>query len=225
MYEAIPSRYVPPPSGTPESRPGLPNHRLTRSGLQRSSFDQEYVNRLRDGDPATEQHFTAYFGELLLIKLRARLRHAQAIEDVRQETFVRVLTTIKTKKNLQCPERLGAFVNSVSENVLLELYRKNSVQRVVELNERYDPPDRRLSAESEMVTEERRQQVRKVLDELPAKDRNLLRMIFYEDVEADDICKSFRVDRNYLRVLVHRAKARFRECLLKQYAEAGQARA
>jgi RNA polymerase sigma-70 factor (ECF subfamily) len=225
MYEAIPSRDVPAPADSSESQSRFQSLRLTRSGLQRSSFDQEYVNRLRDGDPATEQHFTAYFGELLLIKLRARLRHAQAIDDVRQETFVRVLTAIKTKKCLQCPERLGAFVNSVSENVLLELYRKNSLHRVVELDERHDPPDRRRSAESEMVTEERRQQVRNVLAELPAKDRDLLRMIFYEDVEADEICRSFRVDRNYLRVLVHRAKARFRECLLKRYAEAGQAHA
>ena len=225
MYEAISSRDVPHPAGTTESRPGSQDLRPTRCGFQRSSFDQQYVDRLRNGDLATEQHFTAYFGELLLIKLRARLRHAQAIEDVRQETFVRVLTAIKTKNSLQSPERLGAFVNSVSENVLLELYRKNSLQRVVELDERYDPPDKRSSAESEMVTEERRQQVRKVLDELPAKDRDLLRMIFYEDVEADEICRSFRVDRNYLRVLVHRAKARFRECLLKRYAEAGHAQA
>jgi RNA polymerase sigma-70 factor (ECF subfamily) len=58
-----------------------------------------------------------------------------------------------------------------------------------------------------------------VLEELPAKDRELLRMVFYEDVDRAQICRSFRVDREYLRVLMHRAKTRFRECMQRRYAE------
>ena len=67
-----------------------------------------------------------------------------------------------------------------------------------------------------MVTEERRQQVRRVLDELPSNDRELLRMVFYEGIDRADICRKLHVEPEYLRVLVHRAKSRFRECLLKQ---------
>jgi RNA polymerase sigma-70 factor (ECF subfamily) len=52
---------------------------------------------LKDGDPETERHFTTYFGDLLLIKLRARLRNTQTIEDIRQETFLRVLSTLKPR--------------------------------------------------------------------------------------------------------------------------------
>src|SRR5215813_2041601 len=35
-------------------------------------FDKVYVDRLRDGEPSTEQHFVTYFGEILGIMLRAR---------------------------------------------------------------------------------------------------------------------------------------------------------
>ena len=76
-----------------------------------------------------------------------------------------------------------------------------------------------------MVTEERRQQVRRILEELPSNDRKLLRMIFYEGIDRAEICKQLHVEREYLRVLVHRAKARFRECLLKQRAAGDQAHA
>jgi len=210
MYEAMSSGDVSPPARTTESR--------ARRGLERSSFDYEYVRRLREGDPETERHFAAYFGELLLIKLRARLRHTQTIEDLRQETFLRVLTALKSANCLHSPESLGAFVNSVCNNVLFELYRRDSRQRTFEIHEQFDPPDHRANAESEMVTEERRQQVRNVMDELPAKDRELLRMVFYEGADRDEICRCFRVEREYLRVLVHRAKARFRECLVKRCA-------
>ena len=53
------------------------------------SFDESYLQRLRGGDFPTEQHFVDYFGQLLLIKLRSRLRSPQTVDDIRQETFVR----------------------------------------------------------------------------------------------------------------------------------------
>src|ERR1700722_8382893 len=82
------------------------------------TFDQDYVNRLTQGDVETERHFTHYFGELLVIKLRSRLHSSQSVEDVRQETFLRVLRVLRNKGGIRNPERLGGFVNSVCENVL-----------------------------------------------------------------------------------------------------------
>ena len=85
-----------------------------------------YIGRLVAEDSLTERHFTQYFGELLSLKLRGRLSSPAAIEDVRQETFVRVLTTLKQRGGLDRPETLGAFVNTVCNNVLFELYRSES---------------------------------------------------------------------------------------------------
>jgi RNA polymerase sigma-70 factor (ECF subfamily) len=222
MYESFSSRVD---SGfvADRSRDSARNEASLRRGPQWSSFDFEYVQRLKDGDPETEQHFTAYFGELLLIKLRSRLRHTQTIEDIRQETFLRVLSTLKTKNSLHSPQSLGAFVNSVANNLLFELYRNQSRQRTVEQDEQqFDVPDHHASAEAQMLTDERRRQVQRILDELPARDRDLLRMTFCEERDQDEICQTLHAGRKYLRVLLHRAKARFRECLRKEYALEGQ---
>ena len=62
--------------------------------------------------------------------------------------------------------------------------------------------------------------VRRTLEELPSKDRELLRMVFYEDIDRADICRNFRISPQYLRVLVHRAKARLREYWLERHGEA-----
>lgn len=191
--------------------------------LRRDSFDGEYVERLRAGDPTTEGHFASYFGELLRIKLYARYYQAHRVEDLRQETLLRVLTALKSKNCLRSPESLGAYVNSVCNNLLLESGRSDSRFPAVVLDEHFDAPGCQATAESEMVDEERRQQVRRVLDELPSKDRKLLRMLFYDEADRDEICRTFRVERQYLRVLVHRAKARFRECLMKQYPDGSHA--
>jgi len=60
------------------------------------------------------------------------------------------------------------------------------------------------------VTEQRKTQVRSVLDDLAAKDRLLLEAVFLEERDKDDVCRDFQVDREYLRVLLFRARQRFR---------------
>jgi RNA polymerase sigma-70 factor, ECF subfamily len=45
---------------------------------------------------------------------------------------------------------------------------------------------------------------------LSEKDRRLLRAIFFEEKDKAEICHEFGVDRDYLRVLLHRAKQSFR---------------
>jgi len=56
-------------------------------------------------------------------------------------------------------------------------------------------------AESELVTEERKTLVRRVLAGFgPAKERELLRMIFFEERDKEEVCRQLNVNREYLRV-------------------------
>lgn len=173
------------------------------------AFDEVYFRRLRDRDPVTEQHFVSYFSDLLQIKLRARLHSAQAVEDVKQETFVRVLSAIRSEAGIRSPERLGAFVNSVCNNVLLEHYRSNS--RADQMGEDASAiPDRVIDLDGLLVTKQTCQQVRRILARLPDKERRLLHAAFLEEKDRDQVCREFGVDRNYLRVLLHRAMQSFK---------------
>ena len=115
------------------------------------AFTREYVERLREGDPSTELHFVTYFDQLLRIKLRARMLASETVEDLRQETYIRVL-----------------------------------------------------------VTKQMKDRVRQVIEELPKKDRELLRAFFLEEKDKDEVCIKLGVDRDYFRVLLHRAKDKFR---------------
>src|SRR5580658_3337802 len=109
------------------------------TSLQLQSFDEPYVERLQEGDFRTQEHFVAYFTELIQLKLRSRLHSPQAIEDVRQETFARVFAALRSGK-LRQPDRLGAFVNSMCNNVLLEQYRMLSRNSPIEEEEQQELP-------------------------------------------------------------------------------------
>jgi RNA polymerase sigma-70 factor (ECF subfamily) len=183
--------------------------------LQRFEFDRAYIDRLVSGDAETETHFVRYFGDLLTMKLRSRLRSPALVEDARQETFRRVLTTLKERGGLASAGSLGAFVNSVCNNVLFECYRAGSkVQQLADDHDQVD--ERRPSADVGIMAAEQRERVRQALAELPDKEREILRWLFFEERDKDDICRELNVDRNYLRVLVHRAKAKFRDRFLQE---------
>lgn len=183
------------------------------SRLSRFNFDREYVDLLVAEDAETERHFTKYFGDLLSLKLGHRLRSPALVEDAKQETFVRVLTTLKQKGGLNSPEGLGAFVNSVCNNVLFELYRSDAKADQLD-DETEGPQDSGANVEATLIESEERRRVRQALLELPARERDLLRWLFFEERDKDDVCRELKIDRAYLRVLLHRAKLRFRQRLV-----------
>lgn len=181
------------------------------------AFDKLYVDRLRDGELSTEKHFVAYFGEILGIMLRARYLSPERVEDVRQETLTRVIATIRRDGGIRQPERFGAFVSATCKNVL----RENSRDWLKARTLGEDQPqiaDKVIDLEQALITEETKKRVREILDELRTRDRQLLRAIFLEEKDKDEICREFGVDREYLRVLLHRAKERFRAHFLREQA-------
>jgi RNA polymerase sigma-70 factor, ECF subfamily len=185
--------------------------------LQFQTFTSEYVKGLTKGDLETERHFVAYFAELLRIKLRKALCSPQAVDDIQQETFLRVLNVLRRKNGLANPEKLGAFVNGVCRDVLIEYYRsisRHGPSSEPDLDVAGPGPD----PEAECVNEERKRGVREILEQLPARDREILRLVFMEEKEKDEVCRICDVNRGYLRVLLHRAKNRFRDGAAKTNA-------
>jgi RNA polymerase sigma-70 factor (ECF subfamily) len=189
---------------------------LAETALQFRAFDAGYIEDLCAGDRATQEHFVGYFSELLHLKLRSRLQSPQAIEDVRQETFARVLATLRRENALRQPESFGSFVNTVCNNVLLEHYRSSS--RSKSLDEEGSPEPHATGADvvSVIAAKQLKAKVREILLELPLRDRSLLKAVFLEERDREDICREFGVDRDYLRVLLHRAKQVFKVEYLKR---------
>jgi RNA polymerase sigma-70 factor (ECF subfamily) len=187
---------------------------LGEPSVELFAFDRAYVERLRDGDLATEHHFVSYFEQLLSIKLRARTLAPETIDELRQETFSRVIAALRKQGGIRQPERLGAFVNSICNNVLLEFYQARSHTQPPE-DFHLQKTDKVLDLKGLLVTRESQEHIRRILGDLPKKDRQLLRAVFLEEKDKDEVCRSFGVDRDYLRVLLHRAKGKFRVLYLK----------
>jgi RNA polymerase sigma factor (sigma-70 family) len=183
------------------------------------AFDDDYLRRLRDGDSRVEQHFASYFGELIGLKLRRQVRTRQLVEDIRQETLCRVLRAVREKNEVADARKLGAFVCGVCHYTAIELTRGESKYQASE-HDFDECPGAAQDPDATLIDEQRRREVRKVLAKLENRDRNVLRAVFLEELSTQEVCRRFDVDPGYLRVLVFRAKARFRE----EYARGAGAR-
>ena len=184
-----------------------------KQGMQFFAFDESYVEKLRAGDAHIEAHFVNYFSELIRLKLRSRLNSKEAIEDVRQETFMRVLTLLRGKGGLRQPERLGPFVNSVCNHVLFEHYRSQKrTEATIDDEEDATIAGREPSALSLLEAKDTERVVRQILNRLPERDRRLLQSVLLEERNKDVVCAEFGITREYLRVLLHRAKQSFKSC-------------
>jgi len=186
---------------------------------ERFEFDADYVRRLTQGDPAVEEHFVRYFGVLLTGKLRLRLRSPTLVEDAKQETFMRVFATLRQKGGLTTPGGLGAFVNSVANNVLFETYRAQARHAPADDDDVEEAEESTASMEVRMLQNEQSSVIHQALSRLPQRERDLLNGLFIEEHDKDELCRRLNVDRTYLRVLLHRAKLHFRAVLEEEGIE------
>ena len=163
------------------------------SWMEFCAFDQSYVERLRAGDFRTQEHFAAYFGALIQVKMRSRRCSQEDIDDIRQETLSRVLKVLRSEGGLREPEKLGAFVNAICNNVRSEFYRSGLREGRVEDDVAVaEPPDTAPDALHQIMARDTRELVQQIVDELPERDRRILRKVMLEERDKDEVCDATR---------------------------------
>lgn len=179
-----------------------------------SLFDATYLQALADRNENIEQHLVAHFSRPLRAKLRTQLRSPELAQDACQETFLRIFNYFRSGKTLDNPANLPGFVHKVCHNIGLEFLR--SFTRHPQLAEDApEPMDASPGPEGQLVTEERKRIVQRILGDLPERDRELLRRVFLEEEDKDAVCAELEVDRGYLRVLLYRARLRMKTAWLQ----------
>ena len=170
----------------------------------------DYLLQLHHRVNEVEAHFAQFFGSLIVRDLRRRIRSPELIEDIRQETLLRVLVAVRTsERKLKNPERFVAYVMGVCNNVRRELTRAES-RHIYSCDDYSWLPDGRPSVETEIALKQLQSGVRRALRRIPEKGHNALSMVCLEERPRLDVCEQLGVDDSYLRVMLHRAKSQFR---------------
>jgi RNA polymerase sigma-70 factor (ECF subfamily) len=184
------------------------------------NFNRDYLERLRFGDFKTELGFIAYFSELIKIQVRSKTGSTNLLEDIGQEVFSRVFESIRTGRGVPQPEQLGAFVTSICNNVILESYRSSpATSRSKGAHSGGVMPRAENETGVVRISSSITAPVGRLLSELPERDRQIVQAMLAKNHDREQLYRQFGINRNYLNVLLRRAKERFIRLYLKAAAK------
>ena len=139
------------------------------------------------------------------------VRNVTVAEDLFQETFVKAIATIK-QGNYAESGRFGAWLTRIAHNLIIDSFRQDKGENVVS-NDEVEVAlfnDAELcddNIETEMVNEQVMKDVRKLICALPAVQREVVYMRYYQDL-------SFREIAHVTGVSINTALGRMRYAIL-----------
>ena len=155
------------------------------------------------------------FNEPDLERLRLKLRYkvlyhvgsgCPDADDLVQETLTRFVKASQ-RNQIRNAEEFGAFVNGVCRNVILEYRRRARREPLADP----DIPIRDAGVRPDAEIFEMRQAIDQGLAEMAERDRMILRRLYLEGKDKDEICREWNMSDAQFRVVLFRAKERFRK--------------
>jgi RNA polymerase sigma factor (sigma-70 family) len=170
--------------------------------------DTELVANIQKGQSESETAlYEKYSAKVYYLALRES-KSAQDAEDVRAETFLRVLLAIRGNQ-VRSPAALPGFIVGVTRNVLRELYARRSHAGTAD-----DPRVVEAAApslEKLFLDREAQQAVKRVIERLKPRERAVLRMHYYEELPTEEIAQRAAIAPERVRLVKSRALKHFRE--------------
>jgi RNA polymerase sigma-70 factor (ECF subfamily) len=152
--------------------------------------------------------------ERLRPKLRFRVAHELGfacadLDDVVQESLRRYLVSVQEAK-IRTPDAAGAFLNGICRNVISEYRRK--MFRDLPMPEVVPEPPAKTIAASDLF--ELRDAIADAMRQLSARDRHVLQLFYLEECSVQQILEATHLSEGNFRVVLCRAKDRFRQIYL-----------
>jgi RNA polymerase sigma-70 factor (ECF subfamily) len=178
----------------------------------------DLVERIRTGETDGMAELYHLFSTGIRFYLCRQLG-AQELDDKVHDTFVVVVQAIR-RGELREPQRLMGFVRTVVRRQVAAHIDKavHTRREQIELDSTLKLTDPRGNPEEAAMFRQRVQIIRKVLDELPARDKEILTRFYLREQSQEQICAEMSLTETQFRLLKSRAKARFGEIGKKKLA-------
>jgi RNA polymerase sigma-70 factor (ECF subfamily) len=171
------------------------------------SFEAELVAKIQSGQTEAETKlYDKYSARVYYLALR-QTRSPQNAEDVRAETFIRVLQAIRGN-HLRSASSVAAFILATTRNVLHEFMRQCQAEGA---DQSRTPEASVPSHEHLLLDSDVRSAIEQTIARLKPRERQLLRLYYYEELPRNEIARRIGVAEERVRLVKSRALRHFRE--------------
>ena len=147
-------------------------------------------------DILLERNQSKLFSYILFV-----VRDREQANDLFQETFVKIITKLQEGK-YTTTGKFGAWIMRIAHNVLMDWYRSKRSDKTVEQGNdndlsKFSPADLLdLNVENRYVNDQVMSDVKKIMNLLPATQREVVFMRFYQDLSFKEIAELTNVSIN-----------------------------
>ena len=129
------------------------------------------------------------------------VRDPEVADDVFQDTFVKVITKLQEGKYTDSG-KFSFWLTRIAHNIILDSYRQQKSEHIVDVSEDNDLSKLRsddlmdINRENEYVNEQVLNDVRHLMDALPAPQREVVYMRYYQQLSFKEIAETTGVSIN-----------------------------
>ena len=141
-----------------------------------------------------ERHKSRIYGFIY-----SKLNDRDLCDDIFQDTFIKVIRTLKTKTYNEEGKFLP-WVIRIAHNLIVDYYRKNKKMPMTRETETYSIfefiKDNSSTIEGQLITEQVEVDLKRLIEELPNDQKEVLVMRMYEDLSFKEISEQTGVSIN-----------------------------
>jgi RNA polymerase sigma-70 factor, ECF subfamily len=173
---------------------------------------QEKIARAKSGDADAWGELYREFAPAIFRFCRRAMPTREDAEDATMDIFIKVRQKL-SQYDASRPFR--AWLYTVAANHCWDLLRRRKLRQDLETGDVESMPlEHPDPGQLEKLMEQRTsQQVRRALDQLPARSRMALVLRYYSDMSYDEIAETLGVRRTFVGVVLLRARHQLREIL------------
>ena len=162
--------------------------------------DKELIERYQDGDVHSFELLIGRYQKQVYSYILTLVKDKQLADDVFQDTFVKVIQTIKSK-GYKDDGRFVQFAMRIAHNLVIDHFRKeNRIPTVESSSEDYNyidnVPITDASVEQGMIVDQVHCDLHRMIAFLPDEQREVLRMRIFDDMSFKDIADITNVSIN-----------------------------
>jgi RNA polymerase sigma-70 factor (ECF subfamily) len=162
--------------------------------------DKELIERYQDGDVHSFELLIGRYQKQVYSYILTLVKDKQLADDVFQDTFVKVIQTVKSKA-YKDDGRFVQFAMRIAHNLVIDHFRKeNRIPTVESSSEDYNyidnVPITDASVEQGMIVDQVHSDLHRMIAFLPDEQREVLRMRIFDDMSFKDIADVTNVSIN-----------------------------
>ncbi len=161
--------------------------------------DKELIRDYLNGRESSLQHIIFRYKDKLYAYIFTMVKCHQTTDDIFQDTFIKVINTLKSG-NYNEEGKFIHWVTRIAHNLIIDYFRKNKRMPIQPQQNDQDPFEKinmqSDSIEDTIIQEQIYEDIKRLVEELPEDQKEVLKMRHYKGMSFKDIAEQTDVSIN-----------------------------